>query len=129
MSRVSETSRLGSEISISEGKACCWKISRVPEGEVGLPWHVGDRNLPASAEDTGVIPGPGRSTCHGATKPVRHNYQAHVLQLLKPSVLEPVLHNERSNCNQKPTPRSEEQPTLAPVRESLHTATMTHCQK
>ena len=54
-------------------------------------------------------------TCHGATKPVRHNYWAcalepeattteptchnywaHVLQLLKPVCLEPVLRNKRS---------------------------------
>ena len=46
-------------------------------------------------------------TCCGATKPVRHNYWAcaleptihnywaHVLQLLKPAHLEPVLRNEK----------------------------------
>ena len=46
-------------------------------------------------------------TCHGATKPVRHNYWAcalepvshnywaHVPQLLKPARLEPVLRNEK----------------------------------
>ena len=45
-------------------------------------------------------------TCRGATKPMRHNYLAcalepashnywaHVLQLLKPARLEPVLHNK-----------------------------------
>ena len=56
-------------------------------------------------------------TCHGATKPVRHNYwacalepashnchnyRAPVLQLLKPTRSEPVLHNKRSHCNKKP---------------------------
>ena len=42
-------------------------------------------------------------SCHGATKPVHHNYQAHVLQLLKPAHLEPVLHNKRSHHNEKPS--------------------------
>ena len=34
--------------------------------------------------------------CRGATKPMCHNYWAHVPQLLKPARLEPVL------CNKKP---------------------------
>ena len=33
-------------------------------------------------------------TCRGATKPVSHNYWARVPQLLKPTRLEPVLHNK-----------------------------------
>ena len=53
-------------------------------------------------------------TCHGATKPVRHNYWACALesashnywarvpQLLKPARLEPVLRNKRSHCSEKP---------------------------
>jgi len=32
-------------------------------------------------------------TCHGATKPLDHNYRAHVPQLLKPEHLEPMLCN------------------------------------
>ena len=33
------------------------------------------KNPPANVGDTGSSPGLGRSwTCHGATKPVRHNY-------------------------------------------------------
>ena len=42
-------------------------------------------------------------TCRGATKPVCHNYWAHVPQLLKPTRLEPVLHNKRSHHNEKPS--------------------------
>ena len=54
-------------------------------------------------------------TCHGATKPVHHNYWAcalepashnywaHMLQLLKPVRLEPVLCTKRSHSNEKPT--------------------------
>ena len=63
-------------------------------------------------------------TCRGATKPVRHNYWAWALepashnywacvsQLLKPTCLEPVLHNKRSHCNKKPAHRNR----VAPAR-------------
>ena len=59
-------------------------------------------------------------TCRGATKPVHHNYWACALepeshnywacvpQLLKPTRLEPVLHNKRSNHNEKPPHHNEE---------------------
>ena len=59
-------------------------------------------------------------TCHGATKPVRHNYWARALepvcrnywayvpQLLKPACLEPMLHNKRSHRHEKPTHHKEE---------------------
>ena len=59
-------------------------------------------------------------TCHGATKPARHNYWACALepvshnywarmpQLLKPAHLEPVLHNKRSHRNEKPVHRNEQ---------------------
>ena len=47
-------------------------------------------------------------TCRGATKPVRHNYWAHVPQLLKPARLEPVLHNKRSHRYEKPVHGNEE---------------------
>ena len=59
-------------------------------------------------------------TCRGATKPVRQNYRACTLeptshiywacvpQLLKPARWEPVLHNKRSHCNEKPVHHNEE---------------------
>ena len=59
-------------------------------------------------------------TCRGATKPMRHNYWACALepashnywacvpQLLKPTHLDPVLHNKRSHHNEKPVHRKEE---------------------
>ena len=62
-------------------------------GSLLAQWY---KSPPANAEDTGLIPGLGRSTC-GATKPVHHNYWvcalepgscncwAHGLQLLKPA--------------------------------------------
>ena len=39
-------------------------------------------------------------TCHGATKPISHNYWA--------CALEPMLHNKRSYRNEKPAHRNEE---------------------
>ena len=57
-------------------------------------------------------------TCRGATKPVSHNYWAHMR-------LEPVLHNKRSHRNENPVRRNEEQPPLAATRESLHAARKT----
>ena len=33
--------------------------------------------------------------------------EAHVLQLLKPVLREPVLHNKRSHCSEKPAYRNE----------------------
>ena len=59
-------------------------------------------------------------TCHGATKPVRHNYWAYaleptshnywarVLQLQKPTCPEPVLCNKRSHRNEKPAHHNKE---------------------
>ena len=66
-------------------------------------------------------------TCHRANKPVRHNYWARTPQLLKPERLEPVLHNKRSHCNEKPTHHNKEYPLLAAAttRESPRTATKT----
>ena len=76
-------------------------------------------------------------TCRGATKPMHHNYWACALklashnywacmpQLLKPARLEPVLHNKRSDRNEKPAHRKEEQPPLAATRESPCAATKT----
>ena len=64
------------------------------------------------------------STCHRATKLVCHNYWvcalepescnywAHLLQILKPACLEPMLPNKRSHRNVKPVhPSEREAPT------------------
>ena len=48
------------------------------------------------------------STGFGATKPTSHNYWARVLQLLKPTHLEPVLHNKSSHCGERPVHHHEE---------------------
>ena len=48
-----------------------------------------------------------------------------MLQLLKPTRLEPVLHNKRSHHSERPVHCNEEQPPLAATRESPHVATKT----
>ena len=48
------------------------------------------------------------TACRGETKPMRHNYWARVLQLLKPKRLEPVLRNKRGYRNEKPAHHNEE---------------------
>ena len=51
---------------------------------LGLPGGLMIKNPPADAEDTGSIPGLGRSHITGATKPVGHNYWAHVPRACAP---------------------------------------------
>ena len=54
------------------------------------------KNPPASAEDMGSLVQED-STCHGAAKPVRHNY-------CSSHTLEPRLLDKRSHCSEKPRP-------------------------
>ena len=73
-------------------------------------------------------------TCRGATKPVRLQLlslcsRAREPQLLKPAHLEPVLHNKRNHCNEKPAHRNEQQPPLAATRESPRAATKNQCSQ
>ena len=39
-----------------------------------FPGGAVDKNLPANARDTGLIPGLEDSICHGTTKPMCHNF-------------------------------------------------------
>ena len=66
-----------------------------------FPSDTVDRNPPASAGDMNSIPGPGRSH-------MPQSNLAQMRQLLKYVCLEPVLHNRRSPCNEKPRHRKEE---------------------
>ena len=54
----------------------------------GFPGGPVVKNLPASAGDTGLIPGPGRSHMHGASKPctttIKPCSRAHGPQPLNP---------------------------------------------
>ena len=51
----------------------------------------------------GLIAGPGKPTCCGATKRMGHNRWAHALQLWCPQALQPVLHSERSRRDDRPS--------------------------
>ena len=53
-----------------------------------------DKNLPANAGDVGLVPGSQRFH-------TSRSNQAHVLQLLKPVCLEPVLCNKRSHHSEE----------------------------
>ena len=76
------------------------------------------KNLPVNAGDTGLSPGPGRShmpRSNEARVPqlLSLHSRAREPQLLIPrtattEALEPVLHNKRSHCNEKPTRCNEE---------------------
>ena len=125
---------------------CCIKISPCPHCPVNLqnqvfpsfhcqtsqkrvyrdfPGGTVVKNPPANAGDTGSIPGTGRSHMpRSSLGPASHNYWAHVLQLLKPTCLEPTLHNKRSHLN-KHAHRKEEWPPLPATRESPRAATKT----
>ena len=71
------------------------------------------KSPPANAGDMGSSPGPGRSHMPPSNKAhvpqllILHS-TAHEPQLLKPTRLEPVLHNKRSHHNKKPVHRNEE---------------------
>ena len=86
-------------------------------------------NLPANAGDMGSIPAQEDSTCHGATKPVCHNYctcalepgncsyWAHMPQLLKPTCPRAHAPQQKKHHNEKPMHCSEEEPLLTETRE------------
>ena len=62
------------------------------------------KNLPANAGDVGAIPGMGRYHMP-LLIPYSRGWEP---QLLSPHALEPVLHNERSYCSEKPVDRIRE---------------------
>ena len=99
------------------------------------------KNLLASAEDMGLIPGLGTKIPNATgqlslwattaesvlteqleRKPVCHNSWSSC-------ALEPVSCNKRSHCNEKLCPASREQCLLAATRESLHVAMKTQCSQ
>ena len=47
---------------------------------------------------------PEDPTCHGAAKPVRHNYRAHVPQLLSPCTTTTAAHVPRARAPQQEKP-------------------------
>lgn len=79
----------------------------------GLPWWSEVKNPPASAGETGSIPGPGKIPQPEQLKPMCHSYA------------EPVLHNH-SHHNEKPAPHTiRRSPSLAGTRENSCAAAKT----
>ena len=70
-----------------------------------LPGGAVGKSLPASAGDTGSIPGLGRSH-------TQQSNEVHTPQPPKPVHREPVLCNKRSQGNAKPTCHNDEWPPL-----------------
>ena len=71
-----------------------WKILK----EMGIPDFTGGpvvKNLPCNAGDTDLIPGPGRV-------PHAMEQLALFVTTTEPEHLDPILHNKRSHCNEKP---------------------------
>ena len=89
-------------------------------------WHndfSGDplvRNLPASAGDMGLIPGPGGSC-------MLQSNSAHEPQLLKSMLLEPVLQSKRNHHKERPLHHNKEKLPLIATRECTCTAEKTQC--
>ena len=65
------------------------------KSQVGLPWWSVVKNLPANAWDMGPILAQEDPTCQEATLLMCSNYW-------NSRALEPMLHNKRSHCNEKP---------------------------
>ena len=85
-------------------------------------------SLPANAEDTGWIPGPGKSHMPQSNKAhepqllIAHS-RPHEPQLLSP--LESMLCNKRSHHNEKSMHRNKEKPPFTTTGESPLAATKT----
>ena len=74
---------------------------RVKNGDHDFPGGPVVKNQPANERDTGSIPGPGK-ILHAAEQ------LSPRATLLKPEHLEPVFHNKRGHCNEKPEHHKEE---------------------
>ena len=95
-------------------KTCSELLSK--NGTGGLPWWFSGKESSSQCRRCGFNPWSGEDpTGCRATKPMRHqcwvcalqpgshNYWVHMLQLLKPMCLEPLLHNKRSHWSKKPS--------------------------
>ena len=74
----------------------------------GFPGDIVIKNLPVNAGDTGLSPGPGRSYMSQSNKAyvpqlLSLGSRACKPQLLKPALLEHMLHKKRSHHNEKST--------------------------
>ena len=90
----------------------------------GFPDGPEVKNPPANAGDMGLILVQEYATCWGATKAcvpqlVSPHSRACKPQLLRPACLEPMLHNKRSDHNERSMHRSKEHLLLTATRKSL----------
>ena len=69
-----------------------------------------DKNLPASAGDTGLILGPRRFHMPQSNQAHSHDYWAHAPQLLKPSLPRACAPNKRSHLDEKPCTEGKNSP-------------------
>ena len=99
---------------------------------LGFPGDSVVKNPPANAGDTGLIPGLGNPTCHGATKPMLYNYWPCALeprscQLLGSRIAtteacepsRPCSTTREATALRSPRTPTREQPLLAATRERL----------
>ena len=105
-----------------------WFLIKKGGGGGDFPGGAVVKNPPASAGDTGLIPGLGRShLLRSKLSPYTTTTEARVPQLLslrcrtrepqllKPVRLEPMLRNKRSHCSEKHTHRNED-PTQPKIK-------------
>ena len=99
---------------------------------LGFPGDSVVKNPPANAGDTGLIPGLGNPTCHGATKPMLYNYWSCALeprscQLLGSCIAtieacepsRPCSTTREATALRSPSTPTREWPLLAGTRERL----------
>ena len=77
------------------------QVSHIAGGFMTV-WATREALPGSSAGDMSSTPGLEAATYHEATKPMHQNSWAHVLQWLKPTHLEPTIHNKKSHHNEKP---------------------------
>ena len=75
--------------------------------------------------------GAAKPMCHNCwaytLEPMSHNYWACMPQLLKSVCLEPMLHNKRSHCNERPAHCKEGWPPFTTTGEGPRVAAKTQC--
>ena len=76
----------------------------VPRGTV-------DKNSSYQRRVYGLGPCSRETSCHRETKPVCHNYWAHVPQLLEPACQKSRLHNKKPPQKETHTPQRRTDPT------------------
>ena len=81
------------------------------------PWDIPGsqvvKNPPANAEDVGLIPGPGTKIPHAMGQLSLCATTTEPTCCRSSRALEPVLHNKRIHCNEKPVHATRESPCRA----------------